>query len=167
MQVNISFSDVDIFILANRMPLKQLRHELNSARLMQALAEFFDGTEYQSDVDLFPWGDYVNLCEEAIRWIQGPANKAKPALPYNHINPETVKAKVDIVEIIEGYTKLRKAGKNLSGCCPIHNDKHPSLMVYPDQQRWRCYGCNRGGDVIEFIKQIENVDFRKALTILS
>ncbi len=72
----------------------------------------------------------------------------------------------DIVEVVEGYTTLRKSGSNFSGKCPIHNDKTPSMVVYPDNQSWHCFGCNKGGDVIRFIQSVEGTDFKGAIAIL-
>ena len=69
--------------------------------------------------------------------------------------------------VIEQYTRLRKTGKNFVGRCPIHQEKHPSLMVYPDQQKFHCYGCNWHGDVIDFIMAVEDVDFRHAVGVLN
>lgn len=71
--------------------------------------------------------------------------------------------KPDIVLIAERYTRLRPSGKGLTGLCPIHNERTPSFFVYPDTQRFKCFGCNAGGDVIDFIKEVEGQDFTGAL----
>jgi DNA primase len=81
---------------------------------------------------------------------------------------EEVKQKTDIVEIIGQYTKLTKAGKNLKGLCPFHSEKHGSFFIYPDEQRWHCFGaCNEGGDVFSFIMKQQNVGFGDALRMLA
>ena len=81
---------------------------------------------------------------------------------------EEVKQKTDIVEIIGQYTKLTKSGKNLKGLCPFHSEKHGSFFIYPDEQRWHCFGaCNEGGDVFSFIMKQQNIDFGDALRMLA
>ena len=71
------------------------------------------------------------------------------------INYEAIKKKVDIVRYIEADTRLRKSGKTLRGKCslPGHTrERTASLYVYPDSHSFYCFGCNRGGDVIEYAK---------------
>lgn len=151
----MSFDDVDIFYLANTLSPAQLRQEIVSAEVQANL----------SDEDHFPWTDYSAACREAIAWLRESRAKPPPAISH-WIDAGAIKAQNDIVDIIERYTRLRKAGRNLIGCCPIHQDRHPSLTVYPDQQTWHCFGCNQGGDIIAFIQAVEHCDFRGAAAIL-
>jgi DNA primase catalytic core len=63
--------------------------------------------------------------------------------------------------------KLRRAGRNLMGLCPFHNDKNPSLAITPEKNVWHCLGaCNKGGGAIEWVMYAEGVSFRHALEIL-
>lgn len=80
---------------------------------------------------------------------------------------DEIKAKLDIVDIIGEYLSLKAVGSNFRGLCPFHNEKTPSLMVSPDKQIWRCFGCGKGGDLISFIMNIEGLDFIEALKFLA
>ena len=85
--------------------------------------------------------------------------------PNNQI--EEIKEKIDIVQIVEKYVKLKQTGKNFSGLCPFHKEKTPSFIVSPDIQRYKCFGCGVSGDIFNFVQDIENIDFVEALEKLS
>lgn len=72
----------------------------------------------------------------------------------------------DIEQIISSYVQLKRRGKNLVGLCPFHNEKTPSFTVYPDSQSYFCFGCGAGGEVINFIRRAENLDFYEAVRFL-
>jgi DNA primase len=80
---------------------------------------------------------------------------------------EEIKSKLNIVDVIADYVQLKKVGANFKARCPFHQEKTASFYVSPARQIWHCFGCSLGGDVFEFIKQIESVDFREALEKLS
>lgn len=80
---------------------------------------------------------------------------------------EKVKAKIDIVELIESYIPLKKAGRNFKSPCPFHNEKSPSFVVSPDRQIWHCFGCNKGGDIFTFVEEYEKTTFSDALKFLA
>jgi len=80
---------------------------------------------------------------------------------------ELVKSKIDLVEIISEYLPLKKAGRNLKAACPFHTETNPSFMVSPDLGIWRCFGCDRGGDVFSFLEEKEGMSFVEALEYLA
>lgn len=76
---------------------------------------------------------------------------------------DEVRAAADIVKVVGDYVKLRKAGANLMGLCPFHQEKTPSFAVHPGKQIFHCFGCGVGGDVFKFVMLIENLSFPEAL----
>ena len=80
---------------------------------------------------------------------------------------QKIKEKLDLVEFLRGYLELKPAGKNFKANCPFHKEKTPSLMVSPERQIWRCFGCNEGGDIFKFLMKYENLEFYEALKILA
>ena len=81
---------------------------------------------------------------------------------------QTVKQQADIVKVIEGYIRLRKAGaSNYSGLCPFHKEKSPSFSVHAVRQFYHCFGCQASGDVFSFVGKIENVSFPEAVRIVA
>ena len=80
---------------------------------------------------------------------------------------EKVRSTSDIVEIIQGYVKIRQKGRNFFGLCPFHNEKTPSFSVNPDKQIFKCFGCGLGGGVINFIMEIEKLEFKDSIIFLA
>lgn len=80
---------------------------------------------------------------------------------------ENVRAAADIVKIVGDYVQLRKAGANMMGLCPFHQEKTPSFAVHPAKQIFHCFGCGVGGDVFKFIMLVENLSFPEALERLA
>lgn len=76
---------------------------------------------------------------------------------------DQIKDRLDVAEIIGRTVPLQRAGRNLRGLCPFHSEKTPSFYVFPDSQRWQCFGCNRGGDIFTFVMETQGLDFRGAL----
>jgi DNA primase len=81
---------------------------------------------------------------------------------------QIVKQQADIVKIVEGYIRLRKAGAtNYSGLCPFHKEKSPSFNVHAVRQFFHCFGCGVSGDMFTFVMKIENVTFPEAVKIIA
>lgn len=73
----------------------------------------------------------------------------------------------DIESLISSYIPLKRAGSNLKGLCPFHNEKTPSFMVYPADNSFFCFGCGVGGNAITFIRQMERLDYPDAVEFLA
>ncbi len=81
---------------------------------------------------------------------------------------QSVKQQADIVKVIEGYIRLRKAGaQNYTGLCPFHKEKSPSFSVHAVRQFYHCFGCHESGDVFSFVGKIEKVGFPEAVRIVA
>jgi DNA primase len=80
---------------------------------------------------------------------------------------DDVKARLDIVETISGYVpELKQTGRNWKARCPFHSERTPSFVVDPGRGTWHCFGsCSTGGDVIEFVRKVEGLEFRDALRL--
>ncbi len=78
-----------------------------------------------------------------------------------------LRMRADIETTISSYVNIKRAGRISKGLCPFHGEKTPSFTVYPDTQSYYCFGCGNGGDVITFIKNIENLDYIDAVRFLA
>ena len=74
---------------------------------------------------------------------------------------QELKMRSPIQDVVGRYVELKKAGRNLIGRCPFHSEKTPSFTVFEDN--YHCFGCSAGGDVITFVMQIENLDYKNLL----
>lgn len=78
-----------------------------------------------------------------------------------------LEARNPIEEVASAYVNLKRRGKNLVGLCPFHNEKTGSFNIYPGNNSFYCFGCNKGGDVISFVMGVENLDFPEAVRWLA
>ena len=83
--------------------------------------------------------------------------------PLTRDRIEEVRARSRVESVIGSYVQLRKTGSRFSGLCPFHDDRKPSLVVYPASQSWYCFGCGAHGDVFDFVQTMENLSFREAV----
>ncbi|MFO0704847.1 MAG: DNA primase [Candidatus Andersenbacteria bacterium] len=80
---------------------------------------------------------------------------------------QDIKERLPVESLIGEYLVLKRAGINLKGLCPFHQEKTPSFMVSPERRSWHCFGCSKGGDIFSFIMEIEGLEFREALQLLA
>src|SRR5262245_23574901 len=81
---------------------------------------------------------------------------------------EAVKAAADMVEVVSARTSLRRASSaRFTGRCPFHEERTPSFSVDPGGKRYYCFGCGKGGDVVRFVQETENLDFAWAIEWLA
>ena len=78
-----------------------------------------------------------------------------------------IRNSVDIVEVIGSYVQLKKSGQNFMALCPFHNEKTPSFSVSGSKQIFKCFGCGVGGDVFQFVSQIERLSFPETIEHLA
>ncbi|HRX42385.1 MAG TPA: DNA primase [Clostridia bacterium] len=80
---------------------------------------------------------------------------------------EEIIEKNDIVDVVSDYVKINRKGKDYFGLCPFHNEKTPSFSVVPSKQIYYCFGCGKGGNVLNFISGIENVEYIDAIKMMA
>ena len=80
---------------------------------------------------------------------------------------ESVRHAADIVDVVSSYVELKKKGRNFFGLCPFHSEKTPSFSVNPERQIFKCFGCGAGGNSINFIMDLERMDFPGAIEALA
>src|SRR5690606_31795369 len=78
-----------------------------------------------------------------------------------------IRASNDIVEVIGEYVSLTKRGRNHFGLCPFHEEKTPSFSVNQEKQMFHCFGCGKGGNVITFVMEIEQISYIEAVEFLA
>lgn len=80
---------------------------------------------------------------------------------------DEIRSRNDIADVIGSYLSLKPAGGRFKALCPFHKEKTPSFTISPDRQIYHCFGCDAGGDVIQFVQEYEKVDFMVALQMLA
>lgn len=87
--------------------------------------------------------------------------------PLDTTIKERIKRAIDIVDLVGDQISLRRQGRNYVGLCPWHDDSRPSLQVNPERQSYKCWVCDKGGDVFSFQMEIDSCTFPEALRILA
>lgn len=80
---------------------------------------------------------------------------------------QQIKERIDIVSLISRYIETKSAGKNFQARCPFHAEKSPSFIVSPELQRYKCFGCQKSGDIFTFVMEYEHIDFAEAIEKLA
>ncbi|MBQ3230544.1 MAG: DNA primase, partial [Clostridia bacterium] len=80
---------------------------------------------------------------------------------------EELKLRNNIEEVVGRVVTLKRAGSNLVGNCPFHSERTPSFTVFPATSSYYCFGCGAGGDVVTFVMQTENIEYREAIELLA
>ena len=80
---------------------------------------------------------------------------------------QELKLRNSIEDVASSYVQLKRRGRNLVGLCPFHNEHTPSFNLYPESGSFYCFGCGAGGDVITFVRRIENLDYMEAVKFLA
>jgi DNA primase len=88
-------------------------------------------------------------------------------MSISKLTTDKVKDRVDIVEVIGDYVPLKKKGQNMWACCPFHGEKTPSFSLSPAKQIYKCFGCGKAGDPIQFVMDIEGIGFQEAIRQLA
>src|ERR1051326_1582613 len=80
---------------------------------------------------------------------------------------DDLRLQANIVQVVQEYVPLRKAGRTYKGLCPFHSEKTPSFHVDPDKGFFHCFGCGKGGDVFKFVEEHEKLDFPETVRMLA
>jgi DNA primase len=86
---------------------------------------------------------------------------------HSETTKSAIKNAIDIVALVSDYLPLRRVGSKYKALCPWHDDHNPSLELNPERQSFKCWSCGVGGDVFDFVKKSEHVDFPEALRMLA
>ena len=87
--------------------------------------------------------------------------------PRPWLDAREVKSRADFLTIASRHVRLRRAGRQYVGCCPFHPESNPSCYIEPKRKRWKCFGCQRGGDLFDFVMLAEDCTFSDALWIVA
>ena len=151
------FDGKDIGYLAGALSREQLLHEIHAAEVREGVARM-----WAEDADVVYWREFGKVCQRALQ--EHKKGRSEPVT--GRFSVKAMKEAHNIIDVISRYSNLRKTGKEYTGSCPFHEDKQPSLRVNEEKQLFYCFSCGRKGDVIDFIRQVENTDTKGAMALL-
>ena len=122
-------------------------------------ADYDTYRKYRMDSIALTW--YIAVTKRGLHQLQPQQPKYQGASVIRQIKENT-----DIIEVTSRYTRLRGNGNQYYGRCPFHKDRTASLSVDSNKNLWHCFGCGKGGDVLDFIKLAENLDTGGAIKLL-
>ncbi len=133
-------------------------------RIQRAYTDLGLGTQGRTDLSRGAWPT------GAAARCSSPGNSPFIGCPLTEDRvalKQRIKEANDIVDVVGSYISLRPAHGTFKGLCPFHDDQKPSFDVDPRRQRYKCWACNKFGDVINFVQEYEHVGFREALELLA
>lgn len=158
------FDSGDIDYLLNQFDLQGLRRQMHACDVQASVCRTF-GEDDWSDF----YADLKSAMELAVDILYSMRTRllATPRPGQKEvIDVEIVKQRNDVVSVVGRYTQLRKSGSRFNAKCPTHESKGLPLTVYPDNQSWYCFHCQKGGDVVDAVMTFQNVDFQAAIETL-
>lgn len=93
--------------------------------------------------------------------VENGVRKMSQRIPQEII--EEIRRQTNIVDVIGQYVQLKKSGKNYLGLCPFHNEHTPSFSVAEDKQMYHCFGCGKGGNIFQFLQEMDGISFPEAV----
>lgn len=151
--------------LIERFGARGLERELKNARVQLAVAKHHSNTLLEAH---YSW--YESTLLEALGKLRAQLRCRHSAVERgsHQLSAQAVKERHELVDYIGNWVVLKHCGiGRYVGKCPFHADTHPSLFVYSERQDWYCYGCNKGGDIFNFVQLFYGVEFIEALKILN
>lgn len=109
---------------------------------------------------------HIERLQKCLELLEGEKIFTEKANLNNYIDVKALKDRLMITDVITKWVDLAPKGKLFKGKCPFHNDRSPSFVVYPDDQRWWCFSCSEGGDVITFVQRINGLTFTETIAEL-
>jgi hypothetical protein len=146
---------------------KRIANLLPTARIVELPEDASDAADFFARLKKNR-AQFESLLRRADRRANQTNESAEPipAIGRAWKRAERLKSDVPIARVIGMYTTLRHSGAEFVGRCPLHEDKHPSLHVYPATNTFHCFGCGEGGDVLTFLQKKESQTFGQALEAL-
>ena len=118
--------------------------------------------------DPFFWQEYIKCLQAEIERRRKKQYDLKSIIHTNNEIIQAIKEAVPIQDVLEWYTQVFLHQRKWTFRCTLHGqDRTPSGVIYPDEKRWHCFGCNRGGDVFDVVQAFERVELGKAIAKLA